>query len=174
MARTVATRKPTAKPVASNGERTPATRKLDLQFALKERKKGTPLHEIADEMGAFRGTVGFILRRHDVQTDPKFAKLRIKGTPAQVAAKVIKAREVEGVSWVEIASRVDCEYAEAQRLYAEASGKETRGTTVPGKGGRPVGGSKPKPATRKAPAAKAPARLATKVRNKRRVARRPS
>ena len=168
--------KPVAKkPAATNSERVPATRKLDLAFALKERKKGTPLHAIADEMGAFRGTVGFILRRHDVQTMPEFAKLRITGTPAAVAKAIVRARDVEGVSWVEIASRADIEYDQARQIYAEAKGLEdTRGLTVPGKGGRPIAGSKApvkKTTAKKAPVKQAPA---TKVRNKRRVARRPS
>ena len=145
---------------AEKTERVPATRKLDLDKALKLRKQGKPLHEIADTLGAFRGTVSFIMRRHDIQTDPSNANLRISGTDAAVAKKIVAGRR-KGESWVELASRADIEEPEAKKIYQDATGEDASGP-APGKtAGRPTNGtSKPKaPAKKRTPASKKVANL---------------
>jgi hypothetical protein len=156
-------RKNTKAPV-EKAERVPASRKLDLNLALKLRDKKVPIYEIAEKLGTTRGNTAYILLRHDYQNDPKLAKQRITGTPAAVAKKIVALRE-KGESWIEIGARADKEYAEVRKIYEDTTGKSGAGS-APGKtGGRPVNGSKPK--TKKAPAKKAPA----KTRNRRRAQR---
>jgi hypothetical protein len=165
------TRKSTPKAAKEKTPRVPATRQLDLAKALKLRKQGKPVHEIADELGCYRGTASFIMRRHDIQNDAKLANLRISGTPAAVAKKIVAGRN-KGLSWVELASRADMEEQEAKRIFENATGSPAPGP-APGKtGGRPVGGGTP---AKKTPAKR---RVVTKktpvVKNRKRASRRPS
>lgn len=53
-----------------------------------------------------------------------FSRRKFDGTPAELAERVVELRDGEGLSWSEIGRQLGCNYAAAQRVYAEAAATE--------------------------------------------------
>ncbi|OBA48019.1 hypothetical protein A5780_33495 [Nocardia sp. 852002-20019_SCH5090214] len=53
-----------------------------------------------------------------------FSRRKFDGTPAELAERVVELRDGGGLSWSEIGRQLGCNYATAQRVYAEAAATE--------------------------------------------------
>ena len=121
------------------------------------RENGAKWSEIQETLGIAQGRAMLLFLK--ATTAPKE---RINGkTDEELAAKIVKARNEDKLSWGQISARSGIGEGRARSLFEQASGESARGNRV-GRGGRyPDGDTPPAKETKaKAPAKKAAAKKA--------------
>lgn len=156
--KTAAKKAPAKKVAASSGDAA-----LGKQIA-SMRDEGQSWADIADTLEIKPGKAMFL---HMCATVKPSEKITFKDD-ADLAKKVVAARDKENLSWGTIMARTGLSGGKLRQLYEEASGTSTLGQRI-GKGGRPPGSGNGAAGTKPKGAAKKGAARATKTASKKRA-----
>jgi hypothetical protein len=155
----MATKKAAAKPVAKKTAAAPSDRTDKMIEKISSmRAKGLKWREISDEISMPIGKAILLFEMGKVKKSD-----RITGTDSEIGKAIVRAREVDKLSWGRIMARTGMGQQACKNLYEKYSKDPAKGARI-GKGGRYPGGATPaKPAATKAtkaPAVKAKAKAA--------------
>lgn len=95
------------------------------------RRQGQKWNAIAAELKVTEGKAQLLLMQASVKP-----KDRIKGrTDKELAARIVKARDEQALSWGQIVARSGLTQPRARKLYADATGRDHRGKQAKRGGG---------------------------------------